>query len=199
MGKTFSEAQMQEMSGALDLLIETPNSLLTINLTKPERQGIQSVADTRLPYLQKAFNTLIPTYPSLLLYPLRRNFKVLRLLKIGDFTRGRLFAKNPTGQVVRMGAKVMPVYRFQFRFEHNGTVYHATCRTHHPALVEDEDSESILFDRFKPSFNLVYDAVPNLPKITAAGRLAPMGWERAWMLFLPAFTVAVNLTYLISS
>jgi hypothetical protein len=133
----------------------------------------------------------------LLLYPLRRNFKVLRLLKIGDFTRGRLFAKNPTGQVVRMGAKVLPVYRFQFRFEHNGTVYHATCRTHHPALVEDEDSESILFDRYKPSFNLVYDAVPHLPKITAAGWLAAVPVERAWVLFAPAFVVAVNLVYLV--
>jgi hypothetical protein len=133
----------------------------------------------------------------LLLYPLRRNFKVLRLLKIGDFTRGRLFAKNPTGQVVRMGAKVMPVYRFQFRFEHNGTAYHATCRTHRPALVEDEDSESILFDRYKPSFNLVYDAVPHLPKITAVGRLAPVPVERAWVLFAPAFVVGVNGVYLV--
>ncbi len=139
---------------------------------------------------------LLPLFGLLLIaYPLRRNLKVLRLLKIGDFTRGRLISKNPTGQVVRLGAMVMPVFRIEFRFEHNGTAYHATCRTHHPALVEDEESESILYDRYKPSFNLVYDAVPHLPKITAKGNLAPTPAERAWVLFAPAFVVGVNLVY----
>ncbi len=133
----------------------------------------------------------------LLLLPVRRNCRVLRLLKIGDFTRGKLFAKTPTGQVERVGAHVLPVFRFEFRFEHLGAVFHATCRTPHPALVEDEDSESILYDRYHPSFNLVYDAVPNLPKITAAGKLAAMPWERAWVLFFPAFVVAVNGVYLL--
>jgi hypothetical protein len=141
---------------------------------------------------------LIPLLGLLLvIYPLRRNFKVLRLLKIGDFTRGRLISKNPTGQVVRLGAKVLPVFRFEFRFEHNGAVFHATCHTHHPALVEDEDSESILFDRYKPSFNLVYDAVLNLPKITASGKLASMPVQRAWVLFFPMFVVVVNGVFLL--
>lgn len=126
-----------------------------------------------------------------------RKWRVLRLLKIGEFTRGKLFGKNLTGEVVRNGAKVLPVYRFDFRFEHSGTVYHSTCRTHHPALVEDEESESILFDRYKPGFNLVYDAVPHLPKITKSGKLAAMPWERAGVLFLPGFCLAVNLVYLV--
>ncbi len=136
---------------------------------------------------------------ALVLVPLRGNWRVLRLLKIGDFTRGQLFAKTPTGQVERFGAHVLPVFRFEFRFEHGGAVFHATCRTPHPALVEDEDSESILYDRYKPSFNLVYDAVPNLPKITAAGRLAPMGWEKVWVLFLPGFALAVNLVFILAN
>jgi len=133
----------------------------------------------------------------LVLLPVRRNWRMVRLLKIGDFTRGKLFAKTPTGQVERFGAHVLPVFRFEFRFEHLGAVFHATCRTPHPALVEDEDSESILYDRYYPSFNLVYDAVPHLPKITAAGKLAAMPWERAWVLFLPGFWVAVNGVYLV--
>lgn len=133
----------------------------------------------------------------LVVYSFPRKWRVLRLLKIGDFTRGKLFGKNPTGEVFRKGVKVLPVFRFDFRFEHNGGVYHATCRTQHPALVEDENTESILYDRFKPSFNLVYDAVPSLPKITKSGKLAPMPWERAWVLFLPGFCLAVNLVYLV--
>ncbi|MBI1226424.1 MAG: hypothetical protein GC192_14420 [Bacteroidetes bacterium] len=133
----------------------------------------------------------------LVLLPLRGNWRVLRLLKIGDFTRGKMFAKTPTGEVERFGVHVLPVFRFEFRFEHNGVVYHATCRTPHPALVEDEETESILYDRYKPSFNLVYDSVAHLPKITTAGKLAPMPWERAGVLFLPMFFLAVNLIYLL--
>ncbi len=141
---------------------------------------------------------LFPALGLLLLgLPLRRNLKVLRMLKIGDFTRGKLFAKSPTGQVERFGAHVLPVFRFEFRFEHDGTAYQATCRTHHPALVEDEAAESILYDRYQPSFNLVYDAVPNLPKITAYGKLAAMPLEKAWVLFFPGFVVAVNGVYLV--
>ena len=65
MGKSFSDAQVEELERALDTLINTPNGLMPINLTKQERQGIQSVAETRLPYLQKAFDSLIPNYPAL--------------------------------------------------------------------------------------------------------------------------------------
>lgn len=133
----------------------------------------------------------------LVVYSFPRKWRVLRLLKIGDFTRGKLYGKNPTGEVFRSGAKVLPVYRFDFRFEHSGTVYHATCRTHHPALVEDEEAESILYDRYKPSFNLVYDSVSSLPKITKSGKLAPISWERAGVLFLPAFCFATNFVFIL--
>ncbi|MCF8247799.1 MAG: hypothetical protein K9J37_03935 [Saprospiraceae bacterium] len=51
--------------------------------------------------------------------------------------------------------------------------------------------------RYNPSFNHVYDAVTNLPKITAAGKLAPMDWSKAWVLFSPMFWVAVNGVYLV--
>ncbi|MCU0347227.1 MAG: hypothetical protein MUC59_09795 [Saprospiraceae bacterium] len=147
---------------------------------------------------QSSLLLLVPLFGLVLVaLPLRRNLRLLRLLKIGDFTRGKLFAKTPTGQVERFGANMLPVFRFEFRFEHEGTVYHATCRTHRPTLVEDESAESILYDRFRPSFNLVYDAVLRFPKITASGKLAPMDWRRAWVLFLPMFTVVVNGVYLL--
>jgi hypothetical protein len=148
---------------------------------------------------QSGLLLLVPLVGLLLVgYRLRLNWRVLRLLQIGEFTRGQLFAKAPTGQAERIGALVLPVFRFEFRFEHAGTAYHATCHTARPALVEDEATESILYDRYRPSFNLVYDAVPGLPAITPAGRLAPMPLERAWVLFAPALTLGVNLVYLVS-
>jgi hypothetical protein len=65
MGVSLSAEQYNDISKALDTIISTANGLVTINLTKQERQGIQSVAETRLPYLQKAFNSLIPDNPGL--------------------------------------------------------------------------------------------------------------------------------------
>ena len=65
MGVSLTTQQYTDISEALNTIIGIANGLVTINLTKQERQGIQSVAETRLPYLQKAFNSLIPDNPGL--------------------------------------------------------------------------------------------------------------------------------------
>lgn len=139
---------------------------------------------------------LIPFFGLLLAaFPIRQNSRHLRLLKIGDFTRGQLESKTATGQSVKKGAQVLPVFKYRFRFAHNGIIYFASCRTHQPSLVEDEVSEIILFDRYNPAFNLVYDAVPNLPHINAAGKMEPMPALKSWILLLPVFTVVVNIIF----
>lgn len=129
------------------------------------------------------------------LHPVRDNLHFLKLLRIGDFTRGQFDNKTATGQSVKNGAKVLPVFRYQFRFQHEGVIYLAVCYTHLTHLVEDETTESILYDRFQPAFNLVYDAVPNVPPIGPDGRLGKMRAEKAWVLFLPVFVVALNLAF----
>lgn len=130
---------------------------------------------------------------------IRQNLRFLRLLKIGDFTRGEMTEKLATGRTVKEGAQVLPVFKYLFRFEYGGTIYLASCRTHRTNLVEDEATESILFDRFNPAYNLVYDAVPNVPVINAAGKMEPVPGWKGWVLFLPAFTLAVNLVFLLFS
>lgn len=181
-GKKFDAGQL----AYIRFDVEDPSNNFAVGLRRSEHRW------------QANLLLLVPAVGLLLvLFPLKSKLRMLRLLKMGDFTRGKLFGKTPTGEVLRSGAKVLPIFRFDFRFEHNGTVYHATCRTHHPALVEDEETESILYDRYQPSFNLVYDSVPGLPRITRSGKLAPMPMERAWVLFAPAFTLGVNLVYLL--
>ncbi|MEZ4960469.1 MAG: hypothetical protein R2830_11685 [Saprospiraceae bacterium] len=141
---------------------------------------------------------LVPALGLLLaLYPIRQNLRFLRVLKIGDFTRGKLVGKTATKQSRTHGGTVLPVFKYNFEFEHNGTKYIATCRTHRTNLVEDEASEIILYDRYRPTLNIVYDAVADAPDIQASGKMgrAP-GWK-AWVLFLPAFTVVVNGVYLL--
>ena len=129
------------------------------------------------------------------LFPVKDNLYFLRLLKIGNFTRGQLVEKTATGQSIKAGAQLLPVFRYSFRFVHNGTTYLAYCRTHHAHLVEDEKSESILFDFYQPTRNLVYDAVPNVPPIDASGRMGDVGLEKSWVLFLPIFTLVLNLVF----
>lgn len=131
----------------------------------------------------------------LVLLPLRERLRFLHILRIGDFTRGRLISKSPTGKTVREGSRVMPQYKYLFQFEHDGIIYTASCVTHQGHLVEDEEAEIILFDRFKPQNNIVYDAVPNVPEIDEAGRMKQAPNTRAWTVFLPIFTVVFNLLF----
>ncbi|TAK33054.1 MAG: hypothetical protein EPO28_17380 [Saprospiraceae bacterium] len=132
-------------------------------------------------------------------YPVSQNLRFIRLLKIGDFTRGKMVGKTATNQTVKTGGSVRPVMRYLFAFEYEGTIYHAHCHTHRTNLVEDEETESILFDRYNPAFNLVYDAVPNVPATGTNGKMMPAPAGKAWVLFLPAFGIAVNLVYLLLS
>ena len=137
---------------------------------------------------------LVPLFGLLLiLLPIRYNLRVIRLLKIGDFTRGRLVNKYATGETIKQGGTVMPEFRYSFEFEHKGVKYLANCRTHQTDQVEDEETEIVLFDRFEPHYNLVYDAVQNIPHINEGGHLESLGGIKGWVLFLPVFTVIFNV------
>lgn len=61
MGVSLTTTQYTDVSDATGTVIDTANGLMAINLTKEERSSIQSVAEKRLPYLEKAFDSLIPT------------------------------------------------------------------------------------------------------------------------------------------
>lgn len=135
----------------------------------------------------------------LLLLPIKGNLRIIRLLKIGDFTRGKLVNKYATGETIRRGGTVMPEFRYSFEFGHQGVKYLANCRTHETDKVEDEETEIVLFDRYQPTFNLVYDAVQNVPNINEDGNMESLSGAKAWVLFLPVFTVVLNLVYLLTS
>lgn len=132
---------------------------------------------------------------ALVLLPLRQRLKFLHILKIGDFTRGRLISKTPTGKTVREGIRVLPQFKYLFQFEHEGTLYLSSCVTHLGYLVEDEEAEIILYDRFNPQNNIVYDAVPNVPKIDESGRMCQAPTHKAWVVALPVFTLSFNLLF----
>lgn len=131
----------------------------------------------------------------LVVAPLRRRLHQAHLLKIGEFTRGNLVSKEPTGKAIREGSRVLPEYKYLFQFEYQGTFYLASCSTHHTQQVEDEEAEIILFNPRRPTDNLVFDALTNAPSIDERGHLAPPPPLKSWTLFLPIFTIACNLLF----
>ncbi len=123
------------------------------------------------------------------------NLKVLRLIKIGEFTRGKLVSKEATKRSVKKNGLDQTIYRYGFEFEHDETKYLASCKTHRIDMVEDEESEIILYDKYNPSYNLVYDAVLNIPVIDQQGHIRQMEFSKSLFLFLPVFTLMVNLLF----
>ncbi len=143
----------------------------------------------------------------LLLFPLagliiiagasQQSLRTLRLLKTGNFTQGKMVEKLATGRVAKRGVETSPVFKYLFRFEQAGVLYLASCYTHEVSQVEDEATESILFDPRNPAINLVYDAIPNMPLINSKGKMEPLPYAKSGVLFLPAFVIAVNLVFVV--
>ncbi|HHM21103.1 MAG TPA: DUF3592 domain-containing protein [Bacteroidetes bacterium] len=127
-----------------------------------------------------------------ILFSLRKNLRSLKLLVNGTFTRGLLVSKTATS--TRVNDRT--VYQYEFSFHVGGTEHIATCKTHLAETVEDEEKEIILYDRFRPEFNVVYDAAP-MPAITEHGQLAPASGRQLLRLLLPAITIGVFLYLLI--
>jgi hypothetical protein len=59
-----------------------------------------------------------------------------------------------------------------------------------------EEQEIILYDPFNPAYNVVFDAAPNMPAITARGELKPASLWKAVYLILPLLGTALNLYFI---
>lgn len=128
-------------------------------------------------------------------FAIRQNLKAIKLLEIGEFTRGTLCAKESTNASVKINNTTYPVYKYSFDFEAGGRTHSAFCKTHQAWLVEDEEREIILFDKYNPDFNVVFDAAGNMPAITEDGMLATPGIGKAVYLLLPFIGIAMNLFF----
>jgi hypothetical protein len=121
-----------------------------------------------------------------------QNIKVLKLLEIGEFKRGKLISKEATNARINK----QTVFKYTFEFEVGGIKQEATCKTHQGWLVEDEEREIILYDRFNPTFNFVFDAMPNVPNISEEGRLERAPIRKALNLLLPILGIGLNVMFL---
>ena len=134
-----------------------------------------------------------------IVHAIRHNLRAIKLLEIGDFTRGKMVTKESTNSVVKINNTSYPVYKYGFEFEAGGKCYTATCKTHQAWLVEDEEREIILYDKFNPDLNVVYDAAGNMPAITEQGMLATPGIGKVVYLILPFIGIGMNSVFLFSA
>lgn len=116
-----------------------------------------------------AFLTLI--FPAIgfgfLFFGFKENFKALKLIKNGTFTRGKMLGHKATNTRINE----QTVYAYEFEFYANNQPQIATCKTHLTDKIEDEETEKILYDPSDPSFNVVYDAIPSAPRIDRFGKI----------------------------
>lgn len=129
----------------------------------------------------------------MILVQFRRNQGYLKLLKLGVFSLGKQVNKERTGGNITVNNVTYPIYRYTFEFTVAGTPYQAICQTHQTELVEDEEREIVLYDPLHPKTSLVYDAVPNAPKIDADGYLRPVSGVKIAVFALPLLTAIINL------
>lgn len=120
---------------------------------------------------------------------LLRNAKAARVLGVGKLSRGRLVSKEPTNTRIN---KQM-VYRFTFEFEdESGTTHQVTGRTHHTSLLEDEETERILYNPAKPNEGVLVDTLPGKPKVGVDGQLNGVGPYALVLMILPVGGVVAH-------
>ena len=141
-----------------------------------------------------AFILIFPLLGAIfIVYQFIRNQRFLKLLKLGVFSLGKQVNKEPTGGSITINNVTYPIYKYTFEFLVKGIARQAICKTHQTNLVEDEEEEIVLYDPLNPSYNMVYDAVPNVPEIDADGYLKPVKWSKILVFVLPILTALINL------
>ena len=123
---------------------------------------------------------------------LYKNRKALGLLKNGEFTTATKISKESTNSSITINNRHYPIYKYEFGFEAEGGRYIANCKTHLTEKVEDEKEEIILYQGGYPDYNMVYDAIENMPDIDEYGNVTPVSPKKGWVLIIPGLAVIVH-------
>jgi hypothetical protein len=114
-----------------------------------------------------------------------QNAQALRLLQYGEFARGKLSSKMATNTKINNN----PVFKYVFDFKVQEQAYQAIGKTHHYGLLEDEETERIIYNPANPSDAVLYDTIPLAPAIDPEGFLEPVPMGRAVILILPILAI----------
>lgn len=121
---------------------------------------------------------------------LSSGFKANRLLTHGKVALGTLIDKSPTNTRINN----QTVYKLTFEFTaDDGQPYQATAKSHTPYLLEDEVTEQLVYDPYRPTRAVLLDSLPGEPDIDEFGNLhvADMG-RSIRTLILPAVVLSIH-------
>lgn len=139
------------------------------------------------------FILLIGIFPGvglvLMTVGLLRNAKAVRVLSVGKLARGRLVSKEPTNTRINK----QTVYKFTFEFEdESGRSHRVTGRTHHTRLLEDEETERIIYNPNRPEDGVLVDTLPGKPQVDDNGQLQGVGLKALKLMILPMGGIAAH-------
>ncbi|MBZ0136509.1 MAG: DUF3592 domain-containing protein [Planctomycetes bacterium] len=113
---------------------------------------------------------------------LLRNARAAKLIGTGKLARGRLVLKEPTN--TRINNRM--VYRFTFEYEDEaGATHRVSGRTHHSHLLEDEETERLIYDPDNPDDGVLVDTLPGKPKVGDDGQIQGVGLAAIKLMILP--------------
>ncbi|MEZ4772106.1 MAG: DUF3592 domain-containing protein [Bacteroidia bacterium] len=158
----------------------------------PDQPGESRMADSRSSLFgwETIFVIIFPLVGlGFILHSFRQNMKSIDLLVNGRFARGKLINKEPTN--VKINDRT--VYKYTFSFEaHDGRTYEATGKTHIQSLLEDEETERLIYAPNDPSYATMYDTIPSAPKINPDGSFRPLRITSYLNLILPLVSIIIH-------
>ena len=118
-----------------------------------------------------------------------RNAGAARIIGVGRLARGRLVSKEPTN--TRINKQTVYKYTFEFEDEH-GATHQVTGRTHHTSLLEDEETERLIYNPAKPDDGVLIDTLPGRPTVSDDGQFSSVGVRALVLMILPVGGIVVH-------
>lgn len=126
---------------------------------------------------------------------IKKATRIERLLRKGILAKGQLVLKENTG--IERNGKIL--YKFTFSFKDTlGREIKFSEKTDQPHLLEDDEEESLIYQKDDPENAVLLNSLPGTVCIDKAGRLLPCSLGKSILLLIsPLLVVLGHGTYLI--
>ena len=132
---------------------------------------------------------------AMVVYSLMEGIKGIQLLRGGELAQATLISAEPTS----MSVNNRPVIRLTFDFtDSDGGLHEVISRTTQPELLQDQKTETVLYDPRNPDDAVLLDSLPGSPRLTQEGSLEMEASQSSYLLaIIPAVTVLGHGAYLL--
>lgn len=166
------------------------------NISKPHVARI--VGTTAVPYATWSGLLVLLFALAILCWVLinyRKNSHLLDLLLFGIYTRGKYQSHLTTNTSINDNPIV--IYKFGFRAQ-DGKQYSTKGKTHQYYLVEDEETEAILYDANNPKKAIICDIYTYMPKLAQSGELKKQADFMELTPLVICLAIGIGIYYLFS-